>query len=83
MNKLYSKGLMAGLLGVAVATGFAAGQANADQPRMHDAMKNLRQARADLVAATNDKGGHRAAALRHVDAAIAQVDRGIRYDRRH
>jgi hypothetical protein len=83
MRKPMFNAVSTALLGAVAAAGFMVGQASADQPRMHDAMKNLRQARADLVAATNDKGGHRAAALRHVDAAIAQVDRGIRYDRRH
>lgn len=66
-----------------VAAAFIAGQASADQPRMHEALGNLRQARANLVAANADKGGNRMAAIRHVDAAIASVERGIAFDRRH
>ena len=30
-----------------------------------------------------DKGGHRAKAVQYVNAAIAEVDRGIAFDRRH
>lgn len=77
------KSVQALILSATLASGFALGQANADQPRMQDAMRNLEQARADLQAATNDKGGHRLKALRHVDAAIAQVRMGIRFDRHH
>ncbi|MBK8861365.1 MAG: hypothetical protein IPN48_10785 [Sphingomonadales bacterium] len=50
---------------------------------MHDALRNLRQAHVDLLAASDDKGSHKLKAIRHVEAAIAQVEAGIRFDRRH
>jgi uncharacterized protein YPO0396 len=54
-----------------------------DQPRMQAARADLQAARGQLHNATNDKGGHRARALEHVDAALAEVNAGIRFDRRH
>jgi type II secretory pathway pseudopilin PulG len=54
-----------------------------DQPRMQAARADLQAARAQLRNATSDKGGHRARALEHVDAALAEVNAGIRFDRRH
>ena len=54
-----------------------------DQPRMQAARADLQAARAQLRNATNDKGGHRARALGQVDAALTQVNAGIRFDRRH
>lgn len=54
-----------------------------DQPRMQAARADLQAARAQLRNATNDKGGHRARALEHVDAALVEVNAGIRFDRRH
>jgi len=66
-----------------LAAGFVAGHASAAQPRMQAALEHLRAAKADLEAATNDKGGHRAKAIALTNDAIAQVERGIAYDRRH
>ena len=54
-----------------------------DQPRMQAARADLQAARAQLRNAAADKGGHRARALEHVEAALAQVNAGIRFDRRH
>ncbi len=65
------------------ALGVLANAVSADQPKMHDALGNLREARADLQAANNDKGGHRKRAIANVNAAINQVEAGIRFDRRH
>jgi hypothetical protein len=70
------------LVVAAVASGFYAGRASADQPMMQSALEHLRAARADLQRATNDKGGHRESALRHTNQAIDQVEKGIRFDRR-
>jgi len=64
-------------------TGFFAGRASADQPHMHAALEHLRAAKVELTAATHDKGGHREAALRLTNDAIAEVERGVAYDRRH
>jgi len=70
-------------LTLVVATGFVAGRATADQPHMHAALEHLRQARASLDKATPDKGGHREAAIKLVNDAIAQVEAGMAFDRRH
>jgi hypothetical protein len=44
-----------------------------DQPHMEAAMKFLESAKSDLERATNDKGGHRANALRLTNEAIDEV----------
>ena len=66
-----------------LATGFLAGHASAAQPHMRAALDHLRQAKASLERADNDKGGHRAKALELVNDAIHQVEEGMVYDRRH
>jgi hypothetical protein len=71
------------LLTLVLATGFVAGRATADQPHMHAALEHLRQARASLDKATPDKGGHREAAIKLVNDAIAQVEAGMAFDRHH
>lgn len=68
---------------VVLGAGFVAGRASADQPHMQAALGHLRSAKAELEAATSDKGGHRAKAIALTNDAIAQVERGIGYDRRH
>ena len=70
-------------LAATFAAGFAASEAVADQPMMHRALDELRAARADLEHASTDKGGHRAAAIQHVDLAIDEVKAGIGFDRAH
>ena len=75
--------LKAALLTFVLAIGFIAGQLSAAQPQMQSALRHLRSARADLNRATTDKGGHRAKALDLVNEAIAEVERGIAYDRRN
>jgi len=54
-----------------------------DQPRMQAARADLQSARAQLRNASTDKGGHRKRALEQVDAALAEVNAGINFDRRH
>jgi hypothetical protein len=68
---------------VVLATGFLAGRASADQPRMHAALEHLRAAKVELEKATADKGGHRNKAIAMTNDAIAEVERGIGFDRRH
>ena len=53
-----------------------------NQPRMRSALQSLQNARAHLNQATGDKGGHRVAALRLVDSAIDEVQKGIAVDNR-
>jgi hypothetical protein len=71
------------LVTLAIGAGFLAGRASADQPHMASALDHLREAKRDLEKADNDKGGHRASALRLVNDAIRQVEQGMKYDRRH
>ena len=57
--------------------------AGADQPNMQAARGNLMNAKSELQKATADKGGHRANAIGLVNSAIAEVNAGINFDRRH
>lgn len=57
--------------------------AEADQPHMNAALVHITQAKDQLVAATPDKGGHRAKAIKLLDKAMDEVEKGIRYDERH
>jgi len=75
--------LAALFLVVVLIGGFAAGRAHAAQPHMRAALDHLRNARSELNAAMADKGGHRAAAIRIVNDAIAEVEAGIEYGRTH
>ena len=65
--------------------GFFAGCVTAAerQPHMRTALDSLRVAKRELVAADNDKGGHRAKALELVNSAITEVESGISFDNRH
>ncbi len=63
-------------------TGIIAGAAP-DQPFMQAARADLQTAKRQLQQATADKGGHRVKALTLVNQAIAEVNQGINYDRRH
>ena len=71
------------VLFLTLAVGFLAGQLYADQPHMQAALDHLRSAKAELMAATPDKGGHRTKAIALVNDAIAQVEHGMTFDRRH
>ena len=66
------------LLGVVAIAG-----AVPDQPNMQAARANLITARNELQRAAADKGGHRVKAIGLVNSAIAEVNLGIEYDRRH
>jgi hypothetical protein len=55
----------------------------ADQPHMQAALEALRTAQRELHDATSDKGGHRVKAERLVHDAIAEIEKGIEFDRRH
>ena len=54
-----------------------------NQPHMTAALEHLRQAQRELQAGSHDKGGHRVAALRLVEQAEAEVNKGIQYDNIH
>jgi hypothetical protein len=70
--------LAAAALGLAAAAAVAT-EAEADQPNMRNALASLQDARRSLQAATANKGGHRANAIKLVDAAIAEVKAGIAF----
>jgi hypothetical protein len=53
----------------------------AAQPNMQEALGSLQAARASLVAAQANKGGHRERAIGFVDSAIAETRAGINYAR--
>jgi hypothetical protein len=55
----------------------------ADQPNMIKAKDALKDARSNLEKASEDKGGHRVAALKLVNDAIDEAQRGIDWDRSH
>jgi hypothetical protein len=71
------------LIVTAIASGFVAGRASADQPRMQAALEHLRLAKVELEKADHDKGGHRDRAIRLTNDAIAEVEKGVRFDRHH
>jgi len=62
--------LMAGAIG-------GASLAMAAQPHMVSALESLRAARAELVRAEANKGGHRERAIQAVDHAIEETRAGI------
>ena len=81
MSSLAKKALAAVSLSATLAIGVLIGHATAYQPHMQNALDNLLRARAELEAALPDKGGHRVAAIDHVDRAIQETRAGIRYGR--
>ena len=71
------------LLVVALGSGFYAGRASAVQSHMVNARSHLNTAKVQLEEAAEDKGGHRVAALKLVNDAIAEVNLGIEYANHH
>ena len=53
------------------------------QPKMQQALTDLKNAAMSLQNATHDKGGHRAKALKLTKEAIVEVERGIKFDNKH
>ncbi|KGF71740.1 hypothetical protein DO97_15780 [Neosynechococcus sphagnicola sy1] len=76
-QKQLSTWLLSLLIGSLAVGSFVAGRATADQPRMRNALSFLQQAKAELSAATGNKGGHRVKAIDLVNQAITQVRYGI------
>jgi hypothetical protein len=67
------------LLGTAIAASMGIGYAIGAQPHMAETVGLLQSARAELAAATPNKGGHRERALGLIDQAIAEVRAGMAY----
>lgn len=63
--------------------GLAVGVWAERQPHMRAALEHLRAAKAELEAASHDKGGHKIAALKAIDQAIEHVREGMKYANRH
>jgi hypothetical protein len=81
--KLTSFALIA-LLATALGRGAMTNHASAEpQPKMHEALDQLRAAASSLEAADRDKGGHRAKALELTRSAISQVEAGMKFDNHH
>ena len=84
MPRFVSKSPTALLLtGVVVGAIVGACVALAAQPNMQAALGSLQAARAELVKATPNKGGHRERALGLIDNAIAEVRAGIAFAATH
>jgi hypothetical protein len=71
------------LIGVLGASGLGVGYALGAQPHMDAALALLSNARAELITATPNKGGHREAAIGLIDQAIVQVREGIAFAATH
>ncbi len=67
------------LLGAAIAGSVGIGYAIGAQPHMTETVTLLQSARAELAAATPNKGGHRERALGLIDQAIGEVRAGIAF----
>jgi hypothetical protein len=67
------------LLGTAIAASMGIGYAIGAQPHMGETVTLLQSARAELAAATPNKGGHRERGLALIDQAIAEVRAGIAF----
>ncbi len=76
--KLTTFALLAGLVTTTVAPAIAD-----RQPKMVSALGSLKKGRADLKAATADKGGHRVRAISLVEQAITEVEQGIKFDNKN
>jgi hypothetical protein len=71
------------LLGSAIAASMGIGYAIGAQPHMTETLTLLQSARAELAAATPNKGGHRERALGLIDQAIGEVRAGIDFAAGH
>jgi hypothetical protein len=70
-------------LGATIATSLGIGYALGAQPHMDETIVMLQSARAELVKAEPNKGGHRERALGLIDQAIAEVRAGIAFAAGH
>jgi hypothetical protein len=83
-NKISRRTMMSATLPAAIlGVGITATAKAADQPHMQEALDHLKRAQQELSQATADKGGHRVKAERLIRQAMAEVERGIQFDRRH
>jgi len=71
--------LMSSVACLIAGTAIGASIAYANQPHMVSALEILSSARAELVRATANKGGHRERAIEAVDRAIYETRQGIAF----
>ena len=71
------------LVGILAISSLGIGYAIGAQPHMDAALAHLMEGRAELIASTPNKGGHREAAIALVDQAIVQVREGIAFAATH
>ena len=71
--------LMSSVACLIAGTAIGASIAFANQPHMVSALEILSSARAELVRATANKGGHRERAIEAVDRAIYETRQGIAF----
>lgn len=71
--------MAAGILALTLAAGYGVGVAEGSQPHMQSALASLQSAKAELLVAEANKGGHRVNALNLVNQAIGEVKAGIEY----
>jgi len=71
--------LMSSVACLIAGTAIGASIAHANQPYMVSALEILSSARAELVRATANKGGHRERAIEAVDRAIYETRQGIAF----
>ena len=85
MRKLWTAVLVSGLTlgGLGVWTfSSAEGGPKERHPHIYRALNKLRAAKKDLQSAAHDYGGHRVAAIKDVDRAIAQLEKALKYDKK-
>ena len=71
--------LMSSVACLIAGTAIGASIAYANQPHMVSALEILSSARAELVRATANKGGHRERAIEAVDRAIYETRQGLAF----
>jgi hypothetical protein len=81
VSKLFALTIILGLLSVPLTA--VASYDDDDQPHMQAALEALQQAKHHLEEAKSDKGGHRVAAIKAVDAAIKHVKEGMEVGEHH
>ncbi|HZE22682.1 MAG TPA: hypothetical protein VE054_01710 [Blattabacteriaceae bacterium] len=81
VSRLFALTIILGLLSVPITA--VASYDDDDQPHMQAALEALQQAKHHLEEAKHDKGGHRAAAIKSIDAAINHVKEGMEVGEKH
>ncbi|OYV52065.1 MAG: hypothetical protein B7X10_00295 [Burkholderiales bacterium 21-58-4] len=78
------------LTAAAIATVFALGltsvpyaHAGERHPEINGAIHKLEHAKTNLNKGAHDFGGHRVAAIQHIDAALSELHQALEYDKHH